>query len=130
MIDKLMKLAENSYSPYSKFKVGAAILLNNGNIIDVYGGGNAASVLGSTSLDINGGIISNNVYGGGNEAEVTGNTLLDVDNASIPTNLYGGGNQGAGQGLLFPALHRRGTGDVGHQHCHLCKPHAAFICFC
>ena len=33
LYDEASKARLNSYSPYSKFKVGAAILLNNGNII-------------------------------------------------------------------------------------------------
>ena len=33
LYDEASKVRLNSYSPYSKFKVGAAILLNDGNII-------------------------------------------------------------------------------------------------
>lgn len=37
LFDKAGKTMQNSYSPYSKFKVGAAVLTKNGNI---YGGTN------------------------------------------------------------------------------------------
>ena len=33
MKEKLLKLANNSYSPYSKYKVGAAALLKDGTIV-------------------------------------------------------------------------------------------------
>lgn len=33
MIDKAIEVMKNSYSPYSKFKVGAAVVLKNGEII-------------------------------------------------------------------------------------------------
>ena len=46
---------------------------------NVYGGGNAAQVNGSTSvLIINKSVIGNNVYGGGNAAVVTGNTDVQI----------------------------------------------------
>ena len=50
----------------------------NGN---VFGGGNAAQVTGSTTVKIAGEhtIIENNVYGGGNNAKVTGDTDVTVD---------------------------------------------------
>lgn len=33
LLEKAQKISENAYSPYSKFQVGAAILLENGEII-------------------------------------------------------------------------------------------------
>ena len=45
---------------------------------DVFGGGNAAEVIGNTSVVITGGEVKHNVYGGGNQAKVTGKTNVVI----------------------------------------------------
>ena len=53
-----------------------------GTISTVFGGGNAAKVVGDTNVEIgtngNGVNISDNIYGGGNQAEVTGSTSVTI----------------------------------------------------
>ena len=45
---------------------------------DIFGGGNAAAVEGSTNVVITGGNVLRNVYGGGNQADVTGQTNVVI----------------------------------------------------
>ena len=51
-----------------------------GVIGNVFGGGNAAKVTGSTTVNVVNANITDNVYGGGNNAEVTGNTNVNIGN--------------------------------------------------
>ena len=56
-------------------KVGEADVVRGG---DVFGGGNAAEVIGKTSVVITGGEVKHNVYGGGNQADVSGTTDVKI----------------------------------------------------
>lgn len=58
-----------------------SILVNSGEISDIYGGGNKA-ISGTTKVVTkNANII--NIYGGGKAASVNGDTFLDIDNCTL-----------------------------------------------
>jgi hypothetical protein len=65
-----------------------------GAIGTVYGGGNAAAVIGNTTVNMTNGIVENTVFGGGNAAVVEGDTKVTILDGTIGGNVYGGGNQG------------------------------------
>ena len=65
-----------------------------GAIGTVYGGGNAAKVIGNTTVKMTNGIVENTLFGGGNAADVEGNTSVTILDGTIGGNVYGGGNQG------------------------------------
>lgn len=65
-----------------------------GVIGTVYGGGNAAAVIGSTTVNMTNGIVENTVFGGGNAADVEGSTSVTILDGTIGGNVYGGGNAG------------------------------------
>lgn len=65
-----------------------------GAIGTVYGGGNAAAVIGNTTVNMTKGIVENTVFGGGNAADVEGDTSVTILDGTIGGNVYGGGNQG------------------------------------
>lgn len=65
-----------------------------GVIGTVYGGGNAAKVIGNTTVNMTKGIVENTVFGGGNAADVEGSTSVTILDGTIGGNVYGGGNQG------------------------------------
>lgn len=65
-----------------------------GAIGTVYGGGNAAKVIGNTTVNMMNGIVENTLFGGGNAADVEGNTSVTILDGTISGNVYGGGNQG------------------------------------
>jgi hypothetical protein len=71
---------------HEKGKIGA--------IGTVYGGGNAAAVIGNTTVNMTNGIVENTVFGGGNAAVVEGDTKVTILDGTIGGNVYGGGNQG------------------------------------
>jgi hypothetical protein len=61
---------------------------------DVFGGGDAAPVVGNTSVIVTHTTTSvgGNVFGGGNAAGITGNTSVDMNAGTVTTALYGGCN--------------------------------------
>ena len=63
---------------------------------DIFGGGNAAPVVGSTNVIVgHNSNVGRNVFGGGNAAPVSVDTEVEIkDKARISGNIYGGGNQG------------------------------------
>jgi len=63
-------------------------------IPNVFGGGNLANVLGSATVDMQNGVVSQNIYGGGNNADVTTNTTVTMSDGTVSGNVYGGGNLG------------------------------------
>lgn len=65
-----------------------------GAIGTVYGGGNAAKVIGNTTVNMKNGIVENTLFGGGNAADVEGNTSVTILDGTIGGNVYGGGNAG------------------------------------
>jgi hypothetical protein len=65
-----------------------------GVIGTVYGGGNAAAVIGNTTVKMTKGIVENTLFGGGNAANVEGSTSVTILDGTIGGNVYGGGNQG------------------------------------
>ena len=65
-----------------------------GVIGTVYGGGNAAAVIGNTTVEMKNGIVENTVFGGGNAADVEGDTSVTILDGTIGGNVYGGGNAG------------------------------------
>ncbi len=65
-----------------------------GVIGTVYGGGNAAKVIGNTTVNMKNGIVENTLFGGGNAADVEGSTSVTILDGTIGGNVYGGGNQG------------------------------------
>ena len=65
-----------------------------GAIGTVYGGGNAAAVIGSTTVNMTYGIVENTLFGGGNAADVEGDTEVTILDGTIGGNVYGGGNRG------------------------------------
>ncbi len=65
-----------------------------GAIGTVYGGGNAAKVVGNTTVNMKNGIVENTLFGGGNAADVEGSTSVTILDGTIGGNVYGGGNQG------------------------------------
>ncbi|MBQ5574389.1 MAG: hypothetical protein IIU69_08950, partial [Bacteroidaceae bacterium] len=65
-----------------------------GVIGTVYGGGNAAAVIGNTTVNMTNGIVENTVFGGGNAADVEGDTEVTILDGTIGGNVYGGGNRG------------------------------------
>lgn len=65
-----------------------------GAIGTVYGGGNAAAVIGNTTVNMTNGIVENTLFGGGNAADVEGDTSVTILDGTIGGNVYGGGNQG------------------------------------
>lgn len=94
--------------------VASYLTINNSSICNVYGGGSAAPVLGSTNVVLKNANITCNVYGGGdgttssvvgdetgedNPAKVSGNTnLLIDDGTTVVASVYGGGNLGMIEG--------------------------------
>ena len=88
----------------------STLILNGSRTCNVFGGGNAAAVNGSTSLTVSNSTITCNVYGGGNginsvvsgdltgelnPAKVTGNTTVLVNSSTtVAESVYGGGNLG------------------------------------
>lgn len=65
-----------------------------GVIGTVYGGGNAAAVIGNTTVNMKDGIVENTLFGGGNAADVEGSTSVTILDGTIGGNVYGGGNKG------------------------------------
>lgn len=65
-----------------------------GVIGTVYGGGNAAAVIGNTTVKMTKGIVENTLFGGGNAANVEGSTSVTILDGTIGGNVYGGGNKG------------------------------------
>ena len=65
-----------------------------GAIGTVYGGGNAAKVIGNTTVNMKNGIVENTLFGGGNAADVEGSTFVTIEkeDATINGNVFGGGN--------------------------------------
>ena len=65
-----------------------------GVIGTVYGGGNAAKVIGNTTVNMKNGIVENTLFGGGNAADVVGSTFvtIEIEDATINGNVFGGGN--------------------------------------
>ncbi|MCR4932152.1 MAG: chitobiase/beta-hexosaminidase C-terminal domain-containing protein [Bacteroidales bacterium] len=63
---------------------------------NVFGGGNAAGITGSTDVNvISNSTVKGNVFGGGNEAPVSANTHVWIrDRVRVYGNIYGGGNRG------------------------------------
>lgn len=88
----------------------ATLSLNAVTTCNVFGGGNAAAIIGSTDVTVSNSTITCNVFGGGNgvnsvvsgdltgelnPAKVTGNTNVLVNNStSVTESIYGGGNLG------------------------------------
>lgn len=70
------------------------VTINNGNIENIYAGGNGSKALvnSDTKLLILNGNISNNIYGGGNQGIVSGNTYVNIEGGTILGNAYAGGN--------------------------------------
>ena len=60
--------------------IGSTETVNDKKVVygDIFGGGNAAAVNGSTSVTITGGEVKRNVYGGGNQAIVSGATNVVI----------------------------------------------------
>ena len=69
---------------------------------NVYGGGDAAPVVGNTTVTYNDNNASTtvaNIFGGGNNASVSGNATVTLKGkATVEQNVFGGGNKGIVQG--------------------------------
>ena len=67
---------------------------------NVFGGGNAAGITGSTDVNVRyNSVVKGNVFGGGNAAPVSSNTqVLIRDKTKVFGNIYGGGNMGVVNG--------------------------------
>ncbi|MBP5527101.1 MAG: chitobiase/beta-hexosaminidase C-terminal domain-containing protein [Bacteroidales bacterium] len=81
--DRTKNMVGNAITPVSDLPVTIGTALNPiGATLDgdVFGGGNAAQVVGNTSVIVKGAstTVYNNVYGGGNAATVTGNTDIQI----------------------------------------------------
>ncbi len=88
----------------------SVLTLNNATTCNVFGGGNAAAIIGSTNVTVSNSTITCNIFGGGNginsvvsgdltgemnPAKVTGNTTVLVNNGTtVSESVYGGGNLG------------------------------------
>ncbi len=73
--------------------IDANIDIRNGNITNVYGGGNYATTTEANTY-ISGATVSGDVVGGGNQAQIETDTTLKIVNATVNGNVYGGGNLG------------------------------------
>ena len=104
---------------------------------NVYGGGDAAAVNGSTTVTLQqvtgGGVtatttVSNNVFGGGNLADVSGNTDVAVNGGTVTHDVYGGGaladvgtngsnhtNVTIAGGTISDGVYGGGLGDDTHE---------------
>ena len=80
------------------------VVINNGSVRTVFGGGQEGAVTGNTTVSINGGVIGaealegtpyGGVYGGGEgaKATVTGSTNVTINGGDNYNNVYGGGKQ-------------------------------------
>lgn len=91
---------------------------NDNYLYDVFGGGNHASVSGSTTVNLLNGTISNNVYGGGKQETVRGeNTTVNIANGTVGHDVFGGGLQGDVYGnvtVLIGKADGTGTVVIGH----------------
>lgn len=67
--------------------------IDNSQIGNVYGGGNAGIVGENTDIVVNTSTITDSIYGGGKAANVNGTTTIDVEN-STANEVYGGGEDG------------------------------------
>ncbi|MBO7260396.1 MAG: hypothetical protein J6U97_02760, partial [Bacteroidaceae bacterium] len=59
---------------------------------NVFGGGDAANVVGSTDVNMMAGAVQGSLFGGGNEAGVSENGVVDVTGGTVATGVYGGSN--------------------------------------
>lgn len=73
------------------------VLVNNGSITNLYGGGNKADSFANTNVTVLDGNI-HTLYGGGKEASV-GDVTVSLNGGNI-TNAYGGGDQGITEGNI------------------------------
>ena len=100
----LLKTTEN-LNDLGKVQGNTVITVNGGHIKgSLFGGGNASSVTGNTTVVLNGDAeggtygpaqVDKFVFGGGNQAPVGGNTDVTVKGEStVLQNVYGGGNRG------------------------------------
>ena len=100
----------------------ATLKLTNTTAKNVYGGGDAAAIKGSTDVEIKASTIENAIYGGGNgenslvqgdetgeqnPAKIYGSTRLLTDNTTTVKTIYGGGNAAIVEGNTY--LYTSGT---------------------
>ena len=61
-------------------------------VVNVFGGGNTADVVGTATVTMTGGKVSNDIYGGGKgqTTEVTGDVTVGISAGTVSNNVYGG----------------------------------------
>ena len=86
---------------------GTSITLGDGANIqeNVYGGGDAGTVSGGASIQMNGGTVIKGIYGGGNQAGVNGAVSIRQTGGTV-AGIYGGGNQAGVNGTV--SIHQTG----------------------
>ena len=87
-----------------------------GIIENVFGGGDAADIYGTTTVNIateanKGAYITGMVFGGGNNADVKGNTSVNMAGGYVKDRVYGGGKLGN-----VGTFTRKDKADSGHNH--------------
>ena len=86
-------VAENGYEKCARICEDSSVnvVLNGGQIQgSIFGGGQTAGVLGSTSVEIKSGTVIGNVYGGGKQGLVTGKANVTIQGGTMESSVYGG----------------------------------------
>lgn len=71
---------------------------------NVYGGGNVATVYGSSVVNMNQGSVFGAVFGGGNQAGIGSNATVSVTDGTIASGVYGGSNASGAVGNTIVTL--------------------------
>ena len=80
------------------------VTLTSGTVARAFGGGNLAAINGTTTVTVQGATAAN-IYGGGNQAGVSGTSAVTVTSGNITTGVYGGCNtSGAVSGNITVGL--------------------------
>ena len=90
----------------------AIIIINEGSVRTVFGGGENGRTFGSTSITVNGGTVGDSAWlgtihggvfgaGDGDSAYVFGHSHVDIKGGTLVQNVYGGGNKADLMGTTF-----------------------------
>ena len=83
-------LTDSNYAESARLYGDSNVYLEKDLDVNVYGGGNAASVIGTSNVYINSGNFTKDIYGGGNVGDIEGTSTITL-NGGICNNVYGAG---------------------------------------
>ncbi len=96
--------------------VGTTVNLINASVVNyAYGGGegSTATTTNSTSIVVNGSTVNQDVYGGGNAGAVSGSTVVGLTNATIGASAYAAGNGQTATVGKNSYIYAEGTTTIG-----------------